>query len=171
MVLSTGLMIYCSQPSSSLAGIIVCRVLLAISTGTITVSMMMAVLDKAKPSEVAMRIALFYMASMQSGAIGSTISTAIWRNTLLPALRANLPYDLKSEANRIAGSIVVQLSYEPGSPGRDAIVQSFAQAWKRLIIAATGCLGLSVVGTLIMKEGKKPMKSAYNTVSADREAA
>lgn len=152
MILSTGLMIYASRPGLSIRPVIACQVLLAISAGTMTVSMMMAVLAKAKPGQVPMRMALFYMMSMMNSALGSTISTAIWRNTLPGALIQFLPPDLKSIAGRIAGSIVVQLSYPPGSVGREAVIEAFALAWRYLMIAGTAAMGISVVGVILMKE-------------------
>lgn len=159
MTLSTGLMIYCSRPGSSLGGVIACQVLLAVSAGTMTVSMMMAALSKAKEGEIAMRMALFYMISMLSSALGSTISTAIWRNTLIAALQRHLPSMLKSDARRMAGSIVVQLSYHKGTPGREAIILAFDEAWKYLMIAGTAAMGISVVGVLLMKEDTQSRKA------------
>lgn len=161
MILSTGLMIYCSNPGSSVGGIIACQALFAVSAGIVTVSMMMAVLNKAKPNEVAMRMALFYMVSMLFSALGSTISTAIWRNALPAALHKFLPTELQSQAGRIAGSIVVQMSYKKGNPGRDAIILAFAEAWKYLMIGGTAALGISVVGVLVMKERRKTVEPEH----------
>ncbi|CEJ92419.1 hypothetical protein VHEMI08073 [[Torrubiella] hemipterigena] len=153
-ILSTGLILYCSKPGSSISGLIGCQVVFSISAGFISVSMMMGVLHKAKPGENPMRMALFFMISLLFSALGSTVSTAIWRNVLPGTLDRHLPEGLKNQATKIAGSIVVQLSYPRGSVGRDAIILAFAEAWRSLMIAGTSVLGLSVVGVLAMKEGQ-----------------
>lgn len=157
-ILSTGLIIYCSKPESSVGGIIGCLVVLSISTGFLNVSTMMGVLHEAKPGENALRMALFFMVSLLFSALGSTVSTAIWRNTLPTALLRHLPENLKSNAPKIAGSIVVQLSYPRGSVARDAVNLAFAKAWRALMIAGTAVLALSAVGVAVMKEGQPSRK-------------
>lgn len=158
-ILSTGVILYCSKPESSLGGLIGCHVVFSRSAGFISVSMMMGVLHKAKPGENAMRMALFFMISLLFSALGSTVSTSIWRNTLPGALERHLPDNLKNQASKIAGSIVVQLSYPRSSVGRDAINLAFAEAWRSLMIAGISVLGLSVLGVFVMKEGQPSHKA------------
>lgn len=51
-----------------------------------------------------------------------------------------MPSDSKSQANKIFGSLAVARSYDPGSPVRNAIDQSYGQSMVLLAIVATAVL-------------------------------
>ncbi|MGC8200988.1 hypothetical protein, partial [Salmonella enterica] len=70
-------------------------------------------------------LALLDLVTSVGGAIGQTISGAIWTNLMPQKLSLYLPDDLKADALTIYGDLTAQLSYEWGSPAREAIVQAY----------------------------------------------
>ena len=97
---------------------------------------------------VAVMLALIALFSSVGGAIGSSVVGAIWTNTLPSELERLLPSDLKSNSTAIYDSLVVQLSYPMGSPARNAIIEAYGIAQKRMCIAAT-CVLLLGLGAVL----------------------
>ena len=109
----------------------------------------------------AVALALQALFTAIGGAIGSSISAAIWTNTLLGQLRKNLPASALGNINDIYGSLDTQLSYPIGSPVRDAIIKSYGVTEKYQCIAATASLIILLVGVCMfrnirVKDFKKP---------------
>lgn len=73
------------------------------------------------------------------GAIGLSISSAMWQGLFPKNLAKYLPADAQDNLTEIYGSIVVQSSCPVGSPTRDAINRSYGDTQKLMLIAAT-CL-------------------------------
>lgn len=101
---------------------------------------------------VAVVLAVESMFSSIGGAIGSTVASAIWQNTFPQALAKNLPESVQGNLTQIYGSLVVQLSYPLGSEERIAIQDSYGEAQRYMLIAATCVLSLSLVGTLMWRD-------------------
>lgn len=78
-------------------------------------------------------------------AVRSAVSGAVWTNLLPRYLEENLPNAEKSKAKVIFANLKTQLSYEVGSPERDAIVRAYVNFWKVQIIAATVIVAVSTV--------------------------
>ncbi|UNI13338.1 hypothetical protein JDV02_000092 [Purpureocillium takamizusanense] len=87
--------------------------------------------------EVAVATGIFQAANSVGAAIGTSISGAIWRNTLPDKLLNYLPEQDKKNALQIFQSIVVAQKYPAGSPARAAIDQSYRESQRILGIVAT----------------------------------
>ncbi|KAI2470279.1 hypothetical protein F4781DRAFT_430505 [Annulohypoxylon bovei var. microspora] len=87
--------------------------------------------------EVDVATGVYFAAINFGGAIGTSISGAIWRSNLLYKLTSYLPTDSKSKASAIFGSIVVAQKYAVGSIERTAIDMAYRETQKLLAIAAT----------------------------------
>ncbi|RSM18088.1 hypothetical protein CDV31_003010 [Fusarium ambrosium] len=154
--LGTGMMIQftSSGSSSALGGIIASQVLVSLSAGIHAVGANIGALDGASQSTLSMRLALVYLSSMIGSSIALAISGAIWTNTLPGRLASNLA-DLgltSEEETSIYGSLIVQLSYDIGTPVRDAIIRSYRGVFRILMIVATATSVVSWVGALMMRD-------------------
>lgn len=154
--LGTGMMIQftSSGSSSALGGVIASQVLISLSAGIHAVGANIGALDGASQSTLSMRLALVYLSSMIGSSIALAISGAIWTNTLPARLASNLAgLGLTSqEETSIYGSLIVQLSYDLGTPVRDAIIHSYRGVFRILMIVATATSVVSWVGALMMRD-------------------
>ncbi|KAI8679197.1 hypothetical protein NCS57_00196900 [Fusarium keratoplasticum] len=154
--LGTGMMIQftSSGSSSALGGVIASQVLISLSAGIHAVGANIGALDGASQSTLSMRLALVYLSSMIGSSIALAISGAIWTNTLPARLASNLAgLGLTSqEETSIYGSLIVQLSYDLGTPVRDAIIRSYRGVFRILMIVATATSVVSWVGALMMRD-------------------
>ena len=160
-ILGTGLMIYFRQPHKPLGYVIMCQVFIAFSGGTLVICQEIAIMAAVGPDNIAVALALQSLFTAVGGAIGTAVSGAIWTNTLPGELEKYLPADLQSRAADIYASIETQLSYEWGSPGREAIITAYAETQRYMCIAATAVLVLQMVWVLMwrdisVKDFKKP---------------
>ena len=144
-------MVYFRQPDHNIGYVIMCQIFIAVAGGTLVICEQVAVMAAAKHNDVAVVLALEGMFVSVGGAIGNSISAAIWTSSLPPALDRNLPEGSKNLTSTIFGSLVTQLSYEPGTPVRDAIVKSYAEGQKFMAIAGTVFLILPVVCVLLWR--------------------
>ena len=151
-ILGTGLMIHFRQPHQGLGLMIMCQIFIAISGGTLVVTEQVAIMAAVGPENVAVALALLALFTAIGGAIGTSISGAIWTNTLTTNLERYLPDNLKDQAADITLSIETQLSYAWGSPGRDGIIQAYAASQRLMCIAGTAVLSLAIVGVLLWRD-------------------
>ncbi|EIN06039.1 MFS general substrate transporter [Punctularia strigosozonata HHB-11173 SS5] len=150
-ILGAGLMIHFRQPDVRIGYVVMCQIFIAFAGGTLVICEEIAVMaaDSASHSTYAVSLALLTLASDVGGAIGSSVSGAIWTNTFPKALRDALPASEKNLTDSIYASIVTQLSYPFGSPERDAINHAYGVAQKQMCIAATVVL-VGAVGAVLM---------------------
>ncbi|KAF7554330.1 hypothetical protein G7Z17_g2945 [Cylindrodendrum hubeiense] len=82
-----------------------------------------------------------YFAAMNfGGAIGTSVSGAIWNNLLPKKLNKYLPENAKAQAMAIYKSIVVAQKYAKGTPVRAGIDKAYRETQQLLAIAATAAL-------------------------------
>jgi hypothetical protein len=86
------------------------------------------------------------------GAIGSTVAAAIWTGVFPTKLQEYLPAETKGEWATIYGDITVQMSYEMGTPTRNAINAAYGDAQKTMLIAATAVQAISIVAVLVWRD-------------------
>ena len=154
MLLGTGLMIYFRQAHSPLGFVIMCQVFIAFGGGTLVICQEIAILAVVGADNIAVALALQALFTAIGGSIGTSISGAIWTNTLPKALEQHLPADLKSQALDIYADITVQLGYEWGSPGREGIIEAYSITQRYLTIAATGVLILNFLWVFMWRNIK-----------------
>ncbi|KAK2745570.1 hypothetical protein FQN57_003695 [Myotisia sp. PD_48] len=144
-MLGVGLMIHFRQPGSSIGHVIMCQVLIAISGGTLVICEQLAIMAAASHSELAVVLAILGLFSNIGGAIGQTVSGAIWGHTVPGALLQFLPEAAKGKAKEIYASMPTQLSYPMGSSERDAIIAAYAVGQRWMLIVALGILPLAII--------------------------
>ncbi|KAL1638666.1 hypothetical protein SLS58_008698 [Diplodia intermedia] len=144
MILSGGLMIKYRQPHVRIQLIIMCQVLMTLAGGTLVVCEQMAVMAAAEHTNVAVCLALLALFTNLGSGIGSGVSGAIWTNTFPRLLREAMPEAPLKKIRQIYASLVVQKSFPRGSVTREAVNWAYGVAERRMCIAATAILVLTV---------------------------
>jgi hypothetical protein len=132
--------------------IIMCQIFIAFAGGTIVICEQTAIMAATSHQYVAVVLAVEAMASSIGGAIGLTVSAAVWQAVFPKKLAAYLPESELGNLTAIYGSLEVQLSYPMGSPARIAISKAYGDSQKMMLIAATAVLSLAVVGTAMWRD-------------------
>jgi predicted MFS family arabinose efflux permease len=150
-LLGQGLMIHFRQPDVNVGYLVMCQIFIAIGGSIIILCEQLAVMAGADHQHIASVLALLNIFGWLGGAVGSTISGAIWTNSFPQALASLLPVEELPNIEDIYGSLDVQLSYEKGSPTRLAIEQAYGIAQKRMLIAGTCIMSLTLIWIFLIK--------------------
>lgn len=151
-ILGVGLMIHFRQPDVNIGYIVMCQIFIAFAGGTIVICEQTAIMAATSHQYVAVVLAIEAMASSIGGAIGLTVSAAVWQAVFPKKLAAYLPESEQGNLTTIYGSLDAQLSYPMGSPARIAIQKAYGDSQKMMLIAATAVLSLAVVGTAMWRD-------------------
>lgn len=152
--LGEGLMIYFRKPGNHIGWIVFTQVLISIGGSAFTLVEQVAVLAAGSHNDAAGMLALLGLSGYFGGAIGNSVSGAIWTNTLPSALQSLLPAEALPDWEEIYESLEVQLSYDVGTDVRTAISLAYAQAQTRMLIAGTAIMGMALVSILLIKNIK-----------------
>ncbi|KAJ3464739.1 hypothetical protein MRS44_009525 [Fusarium solani] len=150
-ILMTGLMIKFRMPDTHVGYVIMCEVLGSVAGGTFVMIEQIAVMASVPHRDVAVGIALLNLITSVGGAIGQSISGAIWTNLMPSKLSKYLPEELQADALTIYGDITQQLAFPWGSPERDAIVKAYGETQKVMLIASVVALAGPIAWITLMK--------------------
>lgn len=150
-IFGLGLMIHFRQPNQYIGYIIMCEIFISIGGSVFILLVQLGVLAAVDHQHVAAVLASLYVSGTVGGAIGNTISGAIWTNTFLGALQRNLPESAVANATIIYADLTTQLSYPVGSPERIAIQESYGFAQTRMLAAGVGIMSLSFIWVLMIR--------------------
>ncbi|SPO01701.1 related to transporter (major facilitator superfamily) [Cephalotrichum gorgonifer] len=146
-----GLMIYFRQPNQHIGYIIMCEIFISIGGSVFILLVQLAVLGAVDHQHIAAVLAFLYVSGTMGGAIGNTISGAIWTNTFLPALQRKLPESALPDIATIYSSLPAQLSYPVGSIERLAIQEAYGYGQARMLAAGVGVFGLSFIWMFLIR--------------------
>jgi hypothetical protein len=150
-LLGSGLMIYFRNPHFSVGYMVMCQIFIALGGSILILAQQVGVMSVAEHNDVASVLALLGLVGNIGGAVGNSISGAIWTNTFPKALQDVLPADVVADWESIYDSLDVQLSYEKGSAAREAIMQAYAVTQKKMLIAGTAVMALCLVWMFLIK--------------------
>ncbi|KAI1388968.1 MFS general substrate transporter [Hypoxylon trugodes] len=153
-ILSIGLLIHFRQPGTYLGWIIMCEILYAFAGGACVIAEQIAVMAAAGHQHVAVVLAMEGMFSSVGGAIGSTVSAAIWTGLFPAALAKYLPAESQGDLTNIYSQLTEQLAYPVGSPTRDAIVQAYGDSLRWMFVAATAITVLGIFSVAAWRDIK-----------------
>lgn len=131
-------MIYFRQPNQPIGYIIMCEIFISIGGSVFILLVQLACLAAVDHQFVAAVLALLYVSDTVGGAIGNTISGAIWTNTFYDALARELPQEALKDVATIYSSLPAQLAYPVGSPERIAIQLAYGYGQTRMLAAGGG---------------------------------
>lgn len=138
-----GLLIYFRRPGTGIGYIVMCEIFLAFAQSTIILCVEVGTVADVSHEDVAVAIGLLGVSGYIGNALGDAIQGAIWTNSLPAELAKRLPANLQDQLQSIYGDIDQQLQYPMGSPARTAIIDSYAVAQTRMLVAG-------VVATVVM---------------------
>ncbi|KAH7040192.1 siderophore iron transporter mirB [Microdochium trichocladiopsis] len=164
-ILGVGLMIHFRTPGTTVGYVVLPQILIAAGGGFCVICEQMAVMAAASHQHVAVVLAVEGMFASVGGAIGGSIATAIWTSLFPAKLAEYLPQEAQANLTTIYGSLPAQLSYEWGSPERDAIVRAYGEAQKWMLVAATTILIVAIPAVMVWRDIKvKDFKQVKGTV-------
>ena len=153
-LLGVGLMIHFRQPGMNIGYVVMCQIFIAFAGGTMIICQQVAVLSVASHNDAAAMLALLGLFGNVGGAVGNSISGAIWTHIFPDALQRLLPAETVGDWETIYEDLAVQLSYEVGDPTRYAIQMAYAEAQSKMLIAGTAVMGLAIVCVAIIRNIK-----------------
>jgi hypothetical protein len=153
-ILANGLMIYFRTPGRSVGYMCMCQIFLAVGGGTLILIEQVSVLAASSHEDYAAMLALLSTFGNLGGAVGNSVSGAIWTNILPKKLQEYLPAETKDIWSDIYESLDAQLSYPMGSPTRIAIQDAYAYTQRIMLIVGTAIMCLSIAWVLMMRNIK-----------------
>lgn len=144
-VFAQGLMIYFRRPNQTVGYLVMCQIFISIGGSIFIILQQVAIESAVDHQHVAAVLALLNVVGTVGGAIGSTISGAIWSNTFPIALARYLPDSAMDDFDDIYENIDTQLSYPVGSDTRIAIQDAYGYAQTRMLAAGTGIMALAFI--------------------------
>ncbi|KID74611.1 MFS siderochrome iron transporter 1 [Metarhizium brunneum] len=154
MILGIALMIQFRQPGVDVGYVVMCQVFIAVAGGTLVICEQMAVMAAVSHQNVAVALAMLSMFTSIGGAIGSSVSGAIWNGIFPRKVAEYLPPDTKDQAALIVGNLSKQLEYPWGSPAREAIMAAYGDAQRVMLSSATAFVCLSIVAVAVWRDIK-----------------
>lgn len=151
-ILGVGLMVAFRQPDVNIGYIIMCQIFIAVSGGTLVITMQIAAMAVTSHQYIAVVLAIQGMFSNIGGAIGSTVAGAIWMGVFPQRLAEYLPEESQADFSLIYGDLFQQLSYPVGTPTRDAINRAYGDAQRYMLISATVILVVAFVCVGVWKD-------------------
>lgn len=151
-ILFVGLLIHFRRPGTPVGLVVMCEIFIAFAGGTMIIGQQIAVMASAAHSDVAAVLAILGLFGYMGGAVGNSISGAVWTHTLPGALRRLLPDDVKGDWETIYDDLEVQLSYPVGSATRSAIMDAYAETQSRMLVAGTAIMALALVWVVMLKD-------------------
>ena len=163
--LGVGLMIYFRGYGFGIGYIVMCQIFTAFAGGTLVICWQIAAMAASKHENIATILAVENMFANIGGAIGSTISAAIWTSTFPAALQRFLPQEDLSKLNKIYLDIPTQLSYPLGSPTRNAIALAYDEGQKWMLTAGVVVSVFTIFCVAVWRDIKvKDFKQTKGTV-------
>ncbi|KAL9945916.1 hypothetical protein D7B24_005225 [Verticillium nonalfalfae] len=150
-VFAQGLMIHFRQPNGYIGYVVMCQIFISVGGSIFIIVQQLSILAAVDHQHVAAALALLSVVGNIGGAVGNSISGAIWTNTFAKALERYLPATALPDLAEIYESLETQLSYEVGSPERLGIQQAYGYAQTRMLATGTGIMALSFIWVLLIR--------------------
>lgn len=163
-MLFEGLLIYFRRQGTGIGFIIMCQIFMAIAGGSIIICNQVAVLSICKHQDAASSLAILNLFGIIGGAIGSSVSGAIWTQLLPKYLVEYLPAESVDLWQDIYSSLDIQLSYAVGDPTRIAIAHAYESTQTWMLTAGTLCMLGAVVMMFIIPNVKLDKKQTKGVV-------
>lgn len=149
-ILGTGLMIAFRQANQGVGRLAAAQVLVAFSTGTLQICAEIAIMAALGPDSVAVALGLILLFVSFGGAVGGSVSGAIWTNTLLPKLReGGLP---ERVAEEVYDNLRAALRFPVGTHEREIIVGAYTYSEKFMCVASTAVLSVCLGAVLVWRD-------------------
>lgn len=164
-IFGLGLMINFLQPEDNVGLIVMCLIFVGFASGAIIVCDGIAVMASTSHQHVAVVVAIESTFADIGGAIGLSISSAIWQGVFPVRLAEYLPVDDLPNLLTIYADITTQLMYPVGTATRTAIQHAYSDAQKMMLIAGTALWVIGLVGVFMWRNiNLKEVKQVKGTI-------
>lgn len=150
MLLGVGLMIKFRQADEPIGYVVMTQIFVAFAGGPAVVAGEMAMMAPSDHQNIAVVIAILDLFASIGGAIGSSISGAIWTGTFRDELVKRLPADAPIDA--IYSKLENQLAYPVGSPIRDGISAAYSTSQRYMLTTSVCFLAVAWGCTWVWKD-------------------
>lgn len=148
-------MIFYRVEDASTASLVATTALVGIGGGMLNVPAQLGVQASANHQEVAAATAIFLTFLEIGGAVGSSISGAIWTATVPKKLALYLPEETRDQAGEIYSNVgLASTGWPMGSPTRDAINRAYQETTTKILIVAA-CVAVPVILLSFLMENYK----------------
>lgn len=148
-------MIFYRVEDASTASLVATTALVGIGGGMLNVPAQLGVQASANHQEVAAATAIFLTFLEIGGAVGSSISGAIWTATVPKKLALYLPEETRDRAGDIYSNVgLASTGWPMGSPTRDAINRAYQETTTKILIVAA-CVAVPVILLSFVMENYK----------------
>ncbi|KAK7429423.1 hypothetical protein QQZ08_004015 [Neonectria magnoliae] len=180
VVLGQGLQIYFVNmhgESANEASFVTAKTLVGVGRAFYQTAAQVSIQALVAKEDVPVVTGVYFAAMSLSGAVGTSVSGAIWNNLLPKKLAKYLPDNAKDKAMAIYKSIVIAQKYEKGTPVRAGIDKAYRETQQLLAIAATAALVPMLLVMLALKtidlskeegENTNENKSTEDVVEVDK---
>ncbi|KAI8680677.1 MFS domain-containing protein [Fusarium sp. Ph1] len=154
VVLGQGLQIYFVNQnggSANEASFITAKTLVGVGRAFYQTAAQVSIQALVAKRDVPVVTGVYYASMNLGGAIGTSVSGAIWNNMLPKKLVKYLPENAKAKAMPIYKSIVAAQKFAKGTPVRAAIDKSYCETQQLLAIAATAALAPMLIVMFFLK--------------------
>jgi hypothetical protein len=158
-MLGVGLMIHFRQPNVSVGFVVMSQIFIAFAGGAVVITEQIAAMAATSHQYVAVVLAIEGMFSSIGGAIGGSVSAAIWTGVFPKKLAEFLPAESQGDLMTIYASLSTQLSYPKGTATRFAIERAYGESQRWMAIASTLIL-IVAFGCVLMWRGKNNHQSS-----------
>jgi hypothetical protein len=146
-LLGTALLIPFRTPGTHVGLLTMIQILVGLGSCLFTVCGQLAVMATVTHQEIAVVLAIWGLFGSIGAAVGYAIAGGIWNNILLKELYNRLPEASKPLSASIFASLVTQMSYEDGTPERDAVVGAYADVQRKMAIVGVCFVPLCILCT------------------------
>jgi len=151
-LLALGLMYLFASPGWHYGYFILAQVLLSIGHAFIIICDEVAAMAAVSHQYIAVILAMEGLFSSIGGAIGSSMSAAIWTSAFPRALAKHLPAKDLPNIQKIYSSLTAQLSFQIGSDTRIGIQQAYSDAQRTLLIPGLVVWIIGIVAVLAWRD-------------------
>jgi MFS family permease len=151
MLLGTALLIPFRNPDTNPGVLAFTQILVGLGAGIFSTCAQLAVMAPVTHQYLAVVNALSGLFGGVGSSIGFAIAGAMWNNILPKELYDRLPEASKDQAMAIFGDIVLQMSFEDGTPERDAIVGAYSHVMRLMVIAGACFMPLCLASIFVWK--------------------
>lgn len=150
-LLGTALLIPFRQPDSPAGIIAMTQILVGLGSCIFSVCGELSVMAVVTHQEIAVVTAIWGMFGSIGASLGFAISGGMWNNIVEDQIRARLPEESKHLSASIFASLVTQMSYEDGTPERDAIVGAYGDIQRKMVIVGVCLTPICVICTWVWR--------------------
>jgi hypothetical protein len=165
-IATTGLLIHLRAPGSSIALLVLVEVFGATANSTFLQVEQIAIMVTVPHKNVAVALALLSVVTAVGGAIGQSISGALWGQLLPNRIHEYLPEASKGNTTIIYGSIDEQRALPWGSPEREALVHAYADVQEIMVIVGTCALVPCLLWVAMIRNSRMSESAARKGLQA-----